>query len=85
MLQALLADRFALKTHKESKEMPIYALMVGPKGTKLKPRVSGSPSNIPPTPPGKARFLALNLKGLGRALLAATGRLVFDETNLTGD
>jgi uncharacterized protein (TIGR03435 family) len=36
MLQSLLADRFALKLHKESKDMPAYALIVG-KSLKLQP------------------------------------------------
>ena len=36
MLQALLADRFALKVHKESRESPIYALVIGKGGLKLK-------------------------------------------------
>jgi uncharacterized protein (TIGR03435 family) len=36
MLQQLLADRFLLKTHKESKEVPIYSLVVGKNGPKLK-------------------------------------------------
>jgi uncharacterized protein (TIGR03435 family) len=36
MLQALLADRFALKVHRETKELPIYALTVGKKGPKFK-------------------------------------------------
>jgi len=85
MLQALLAERFALKTHKESKEMSFYALTVGPKGTKLTPRTPDSHPSIPPTPAGKSRFLALNLKGLCRALSSVSGRLVVDETNLTGD
>ena len=35
MLQALLADRFKLKLHKETKEMPVYALAVGKNGVKL--------------------------------------------------
>jgi bla regulator protein BlaR1 len=35
MLQTLLVDRFKLKTHRESKEMPIYALMVAKNGPKL--------------------------------------------------
>jgi len=85
MLQALLAERFGLKTHKESKEMSIYALVVGPKGTKLTPWTPDSHPSIPPTPPGKSRLIALNLKGLCRALSSASGRLVMDETNLTGD
>jgi uncharacterized protein (TIGR03435 family) len=85
MLQVLLAERFGLKTHKESKEMSIYALIVGPKGTKLTPRTPDSRTSIPPTPPGKSRLLALNLKGLCRALSSVSARLVLDETNLTGD
>jgi len=36
MLQELLADRFKLKLHRESREMPIYALVVGKNGHKLK-------------------------------------------------
>ncbi len=50
MLQTLLTERFGLKTHKESKEMSIYALIVGPKGTKLKPRTPDSHPSIPPPP-----------------------------------
>jgi bla regulator protein blaR1 len=36
MLQALLADRFALKVHRVTKELPVYALMIGKKGPKFK-------------------------------------------------
>jgi uncharacterized protein (TIGR03435 family) len=36
MLQALLADRFQLKVHKESREFPIFALVVGKGGLKIK-------------------------------------------------
>jgi uncharacterized protein (TIGR03435 family) len=36
MLQSLLADRFKLVLHKESKEFPVYALVVGKNGIKLK-------------------------------------------------
>jgi len=37
MLQALLADRFKLTTRRETKEMAVYALLVGNGGPKLKP------------------------------------------------
>jgi uncharacterized protein (TIGR03435 family) len=37
MLQVLLEDRFQLKFHRESKEMPIYALTVAKGGLKLPP------------------------------------------------
>jgi uncharacterized protein (TIGR03435 family) len=36
MLQALLADRFKMTVHKESKEESVYALVVGKNGPKLK-------------------------------------------------
>jgi uncharacterized protein (TIGR03435 family) len=36
MLQELLADRFKLKLHRENREMPVYALVVGKNGHKLK-------------------------------------------------
>jgi uncharacterized protein (TIGR03435 family) len=36
MLQSLLADRFGLVVHREPKEQPIYALIVGKDGPKLK-------------------------------------------------
>ena len=36
MLQTLLAERFNLKVHREMKEMPVYALVVGKNGPKFK-------------------------------------------------
>ncbi|HEY4360652.1 MAG TPA: TIGR03435 family protein [Bryobacteraceae bacterium] len=36
MVQALLADRFTLATHREAKEIPIYALVVAKGGPKFK-------------------------------------------------
>lgn len=37
MLQALLVERFQLKTHKEKKDFPVYALIVAKSGLKAKP------------------------------------------------
>jgi uncharacterized protein (TIGR03435 family) len=45
MLQNLLAERFKLTLHRETKELPMYALVVGPKGPKLKD------STVTDTPP----------------------------------
>jgi uncharacterized protein (TIGR03435 family) len=36
MLQNLLAERFKLKLHREQKEMPVYAIVVGKGGVKMK-------------------------------------------------
>ncbi len=40
MLQVLLEDRFHLRVHRETKELPVYALTVGKNGPKLKPTPS---------------------------------------------
>jgi uncharacterized protein (TIGR03435 family) len=45
MLQTLLADRLKLETHRETKELPVYLLVVGKSGAKLpdaKPDPDGS-------------------------------------------
>ena len=47
MLQALLADRFKLKVHTETREVPVYALVVarsdGTLGAKIKPSADKGP------------------------------------------
>jgi len=63
MLQSLLEDRFQLKIHHETKELPIYALVLANKDGKLGPQLTESkegsctqfdPSKPPPPPdPGK--------------------------------
>jgi len=45
MLQALLADRFQLKIHHETRELPVYALVAGKGGSKLTP--SDKPCDLP--------------------------------------
>lgn len=42
MLQTLLADRFQLKFHRETKEMTVFALVVGKNGPKLKEDAAGN-------------------------------------------
>lgn len=67
MLQALLADRFQLKIHRETKELTVYALVMARKDGKLGPQLTESkeggctpidPSKPPPPPePGKPPVL----------------------------
>jgi bla regulator protein BlaR1 len=51
MLQTLLEDRFKLKVHRETREVPVYALTLEQGGSGLKPFAEGScippPSKIP--------------------------------------
>ena len=59
LLQSLLADRFGLLLHRETKEIPIYRLVVAKGGSKLIATREGScaafdPRNPPPPQPGGA-------------------------------
>jgi uncharacterized protein (TIGR03435 family) len=45
MLQALLADRFHLTLHRETRELPIYALVTAKGGPKLRAAESSASSN----------------------------------------
>jgi uncharacterized protein (TIGR03435 family) len=51
MLQNLLAERFKLALHRETKELPMYALVVSGKGSRLKPSTATETSSPPPLPP----------------------------------
>jgi uncharacterized protein (TIGR03435 family) len=42
LLRQLLADRFRLSTHRETKELPVYALVVGKNGPRLTAHNDGS-------------------------------------------
>lgn len=44
MLQNLLAERFKMKLHRETKEQPVYALVVGKNGPKLTKAAEGVPA-----------------------------------------
>jgi uncharacterized protein (TIGR03435 family) len=55
MLQALLEDRFKLRVHRETRQLPVYALTVAKGGPKLSPFKEGSCTpidwNTEPPPP----------------------------------
>ncbi len=46
MLQALLKDRLKLEVHRQTKDLPGYALVVGKNGTKLKPVEGGGEGSM---------------------------------------
>jgi len=45
MVQSLLADRFQLKLHRETREIPVYALIVGKNGPKLQAATDATQCN----------------------------------------
>jgi len=64
MLQALLADRFKLQIHRDSKEQSVYALIVGKGGPKLTPSPSAKPVD-PDAPKTPSNQLSVNQDGKG--------------------
>jgi uncharacterized protein (TIGR03435 family) len=90
MLQRLLEDRLQLKFHHETKDLPVYALVVSRPG-KFQPAEDGcGPRPSTPTPcrfmilPGHLGGPRVTVAQLADALSAATERVVLDKTNLTG-
>jgi uncharacterized protein (TIGR03435 family) len=87
LLQNLLAERFHLRVHRETREGTVYALYVDKSGPKFKEH-PGPPENGMNTSkhPGKARMtgtaasMAILTSNLGNQL----GRFAVDETGLNG-
>jgi bla regulator protein blaR1 len=88
MLRALLADNFKLKFHRETREQPVYALVVGETGPKLQKSKTNSESekarNIKIAPDGLTAE-AFTMASLGDTLSERLDRKVVDRTGLSGN
>ncbi|MGB6943658.1 MAG: TIGR03435 family protein [Bryobacteraceae bacterium] len=84
-LQALLADRFQLKLHRETKELPVFALVVARDGPKLKerPANSGEQGHLRR---GRGQLIGqqASMHLLVLTLSRQLGRPVLDQTGLQG-
>jgi bla regulator protein BlaR1 len=88
MEQSLLADRFKLKVHFETRAMPVYALVIAKSGAKLTPAESGETSKLFTLDNDQGSEItatAVTLEEFVRSpLLRTGGRLVLDQTGLKG-
>lgn len=84
MLQVLLADRFQLKVHEETKEMPLYVLTVGKNGSKLQEN-TGDPGPMLRMGRGQLSGKKVAIAMLIQPLSQILGRTVVDKTGLTGE
>lgn len=88
MFQQLLADRFKLAAHWETRDLPIYALVVQKKGPSLSP--SKEPEGHSGTSASDGRFTAKGLTlgqladALTQELSRELGRVVIDKTGVQG-
>jgi uncharacterized protein (TIGR03435 family) len=83
MLQALLVDRFKLATHRETRELAVYALVVERNGLKLKP-AEGFGTSVSSSPKGRSMRANVTMKGFAGTLSSLMDRPVVDMTGLTG-
>ena len=87
LLQSLLADRFALKYHWETRELPVYALVLDKDGPILTQN-RDAPMTILNTRrgSGKTRIVGtkVTMEQLARSIGSELGRVVVDKTELPG-
>jgi len=87
MLQSLLTDRFKLKFHHESREIPVFALVVGKNGPKFKESAPDVVASLHVGVNGRNQIMTLTKRTLAdvvQQLPVYTGRPVIDKTGLTG-
>jgi len=84
MFQKLLADRFQLKVRRETRELPVYALVVGKGGTLMKESGPDARYSFMIPGPGRWKVSKLDMGHLARDLTREVGRTVVDLTGLTG-
>ncbi|MGP0074891.1 MAG: TIGR03435 family protein [Bryobacteraceae bacterium] len=85
LLRHLIEERFQLKSHRKSKKLPAYALVVMKTGSKLKPHAADS--TVRPTGRfgfGSASFTNMPVADLAKQLSFDLGRPVLDRTGLAG-
>jgi bla regulator protein BlaR1 len=95
MLQTMLADRLKLVVHRDIKEVPVYALVVGKSGPKFKEAngaethqgvtlPNGGGTVVPEDGGHTVHFYGVSMTSLAPLLSNWAGRPVQDKTGLTG-
>jgi uncharacterized protein (TIGR03435 family) len=85
MLRALLEDRFQLKDHSETRNMPVYELTVASRGSKLQRVQDGNFTQDIRIGNGAIRFTKATVATFASQLTYALARPVIDKTGITGE
>jgi uncharacterized protein (TIGR03435 family) len=81
MMRSLLEDRFKLAVHWETRQQPVYELVLARSGSKMKQ--ADKPGDIT-FAPGRLTSSGATTMTLSMMLEGPTGRMVIDKTGLTG-
>ena len=86
MLKSLLEDRFSLKVHRETKEMPMYSLVIEKNGVKMKLSAdqSGTTGGVREVRYGRIAGEAVPVSTIAGILSGLAGRRVLNKTGLMG-
>ncbi len=84
LLEGLLEQRFQLKAHRETKELPVYVLAVAKSGARVKEAQGASKSNGIRGSCGRMTGVEAPMAILAMVLSRQLGRPVEDRTGLTG-
>lgn len=84
MLQALLKDRFKVEVHRESREMPVYDMVVAKGGLKISLSDPEHPLAMPPKYEGSMLKATGTMSEIADKITPLAGRPVLDKTGLEG-
>jgi uncharacterized protein (TIGR03435 family) len=87
MLRSLLAERFKISSHSETRDLPMYELIVGKAGPKMKESAGdpAAPNGFTINKgPGHLEGHMMSMAALANTLAALLGRQVADHTGLAG-
>ena len=89
MLRKILDERFAMKLHREQREMPVYALVVAKSGPRLTPNTTsgnglGEQQNTQSNGQQTIVYRNASMPELAQTLMFDVDRPVVDKTGLTG-
>jgi len=87
MLQSLLAERFKLRVHYDSRVQPVYELVLAKGGFKLKPLPADEKPGGMSGGPGRMTIHGMSFEAFAHfmSLSNLAGRTVVDKTGLTGN
>lgn len=83
MMQSLLADRCQLKAHRETRNLPVYDLVIAKGGLKMK-EAPADEAEAETMGGGKMIARAVSTDSLVIAFAGTSGRLIVDKTGLAG-